>query len=201
MIPPSLRSRMNGLMFPQTGPCRFYTLVHGFDTSSAEAPYDVSNTSCAGSWAAGNIVMPAKAAAEWARGLYGPEYEVVPKELVQEMIPKENRFYGLATMNMSFISGVPGKYGEAVGHLGDTYGFTSIMAYFPALDVGFAVALNHEGMSQGGPSAVVCTTYNRLMDILLKKPLRNCSYVQSSYYFGKCVCKDELKVDDTAVLV
>ncbi len=38
-----------------------------------------------GSWAAGNVVMPSRATAEWARALYGLEHEVVPKELMQEI--------------------------------------------------------------------------------------------------------------------
>merc|ERR1712050_806839 len=77
VLPAVVKKRMSGLIFPKQGPCGQWTRVHGFDTGSVASPYDVSNTSCLGSWTAGNVVMPARSTAEWARALYGPAHEVV----------------------------------------------------------------------------------------------------------------------------
>ena len=59
---------------------------------------------------------------------------------------------GLATFNFD------GRYangtaGNAYGHLGDTYGFTSTISYFPEPNVALAVATNLEE-GQSGPSEV-----------------------------------------------
>ncbi|CAK0809724.1 unnamed protein product [Prorocentrum cordatum] len=119
------------------------------------------------------------------RALYGPGGEVVPEALVKEMLPATGEFYGLATMGLTgFVGTGIGDYGVAFGHLGDTYGFQSIIAYFPKLDVGLSVMTNHEDRLQRGPSALLCTAYNRALDLVLHQPLRNCSYVKEKYYRG-----------------
>ena len=175
----------------EAGSCRHFTRGHGYDQASKYAPYDVSNTSCLAGWTAGNVVMPSLAAAEWSRALWGTSYEVLPKEYVEAMTNFSNgSFYGLATMNMTFMNGLSflGEYGQAVGHLGDTYGFTSIVSYFPKLDVGMAIAINHESNDQPGPRALLCTAYNRALDIIQKRPFRNCKYVSRSYWQSGCNC-------------
>lgn len=191
VIPGVVKSRMPGLLFPKSGSCGRATHVHGYDQASKYAPYDVYNTSCLAGWTAGNVVMPSRAAAEWSRALWGPSYEVLNKYLVDQMTDfKNGSFYGLATMNMTFMIGLDflGEYGHAVGHLGDTYGFTSLVAYFPKLDVALAIAANHESYNQPGPRALLCTAYNRALDIMLKQRIRNCTYVSGSYWQSGCKC-------------
>ncbi|CAE8614579.1 unnamed protein product [Polarella glacialis] len=122
----------------------------------------------------------------------GPSGEVVPRDLVDEMVSFQNgSAYGLATMNMGRMSGLGflGDYGVAVGHLGDTYGYTSIVTYFPKIDVAIAIATNHEDNVQAGPRALLCTAYNRALDIMLGRALRNCSYVNGGYFMGGCKCE------------
>jgi CubicO group peptidase (beta-lactamase class C family) len=195
VIPSAVRKLMPGVKFAKSGSCSHFTRVHGYDQALKYAPYDVSNTSCLGGWTAGNIVMPSLAAAEWTRALWGTSYEILPNKYIQEMTRFANgSFYGLATMDMTFMNGLSflGPYGYAVGHLGDTYGFTSLISYFPKLDVGLAIATNHESEQQPGPRALLCTAYNRALDIMLRQPIRECSYVQGSYWESGCNCSSDL---------
>ena len=95
--------------------------------------------------------------------------------------------YGLATFGFS------GRYangtdGEAYGHLGDTYGFTSTITYFPQRNVAISVATNLE-QGQIMPSIVNCLSYNRLLDELNGRDApRACTYVSESYYNFGCRC-------------
>merc|ERR1711972_410859 len=117
--------------------------------------------------------MPALAAVEWTRALWGTSSEILPEDVAKQMVEFPNgSFYGLATMNMSYMTGLSflGEYGQAVGHLGDTYGFTSMVTYFPKLDVAFAIGTNHEDNLQAGPRALLCTAYNRALDVMLQQP-------------------------------
>ena len=59
--------------------------------------------------------------------------------------------YGFAAFNLSgMISGRPssGPYRTAYGHLGATYGYQSILAYYPGADVAISVASNIEQDTQ-----------------------------------------------------
>jgi len=198
VVPEGLSTRMVGLEFPKSGPCERATHVHGYDQASVYAPYDVSRISCLDGWTAGNAVMPALSAAEWTRALWGPDHEVVPRSLAQEMVHFPNgSFYGLATMDMTYMNGLSflGEYGQAVGHLGDTYGFNSIVTYFPKLDIGLAIATNHEDMMQQGPRALLCTAYNRALDVLLNQSIRHCTYIGGSYWQSGCKCDGALAAE------
>jgi len=64
--------------------------------------------------------------------------------------------YGLATFNLSHHTGVEGPKGIAYGHLGATYGYQSIVAYFPALDFSLAIGTNTETDYQSQPSDAMC---------------------------------------------
>lgn len=200
VVPPRLQRRMRNFTFAKSGPCSSYTRVHGFDATAAGQTRDISNVSCLGGWTAGNALLSAGAAAEWVRALYGPGGEVVPEALVREMLPAAGEFYGLATMGFTGFAGTSvGDYGVAFGHLGDTYGYQSIISYFPKLDMGLAIMTNHEDHLQRGPSALLCTAYNRALDVMLHQPLRNCSYVKERYYFGRCECEGPRRHVDLVV--
>jgi len=178
--------------FALKGPCRHYTQVHGYDSSQAVSSevVDWSDASCLAGWTGGNVLMSARAAANWTAALYrASAEEVLPRHQVQQMIPKEGAFYGLATFNLTGFNGASGANGASWGHLGDTYGYTSITAYYPNMDFALAVATNKEGHGQGGPAEMVCIVYNMVQDAITSTPYRNCVYSMGSYYRGECVCK------------
>ena len=95
--------------------------------------------------------------------------------------------YGLATFNLSHVTGQGGAYGAAVGHLGATYGFQSQLLYFPALELALAVATNLETDHQDQPKDVVCFAYNAVAGLLLQQDIR-CTWAPSSYYGSGCSC-------------
>jgi len=170
--------------------CDLTAPVHGYDRQSYAAmssggAFDVSAINCLGGWTAGNVVMDAQAAADWTYALFGPDAEVIPADFVKAMVNFTS--YGLATFNFD------GRYangtrGVSHGHLGDTYGFTSTVAYFPAVNVSIAVATNLEE-GQAMPSEVNCLAYNRLLDEIDGRSVpRQCQYATQSYYGGKCEC-------------
>lgn len=148
---------------------------------------DWSDASCLAGWTGGNVLMSARAAANWTAALYGSS-KVLPSKIVQQMIPADGQFYGLATFNLTGFNGQPGEYGKSWGHLGDTYGYTSIAAYYPAMGFSLAVATNKEGHGQGGPAEMTCIIYNMVEDALNSKPYRHCKFVTGGYYMGECKC-------------
>jgi hypothetical protein len=59
--------------------------------------------------------------------------------------------YGLATFNLTRRTGQHGAGGVAMGHLGATCGYQSVVAYNPAMDFSIAVATNIERDEQDQP--------------------------------------------------
>jgi len=105
----------------------------------------------------------------------------------------ETSFYGLASQNVGLM-GITGGSSQdptsvAYGHLGATYGYDSIFAYNPTLDVAISVASNIETGSQTQPSDAFCGVYNRVKDYLQGASPRTCTYSTAGYYGGKCKCK------------
>ena len=84
-------------------------------------------------------------------------------------------------------TGQTGKYGQAYGHLGATYGFQSQLVYFPALEFALAVATNIESNSQTQPKDTLCFAYNALAGLMLGKDI-DCRFGKSSYYGSGCNC-------------
>ena len=169
--------------------------VHGYDrqsyaTSEGKQPFDVSSINCLAGWTAGNVIMDAQAAADWTFALYGPDEEVIPASAVQQMVNASlNGSYGLALFNFD-KRWTNGTRATSYGHLGDTYGFTSIIAYFPSDKVGMAVATNLE-QGQTMPSETVCLAINRVLDDIDGRLVpRKCVYASSSYYGGACQCEE-----------
>ena len=100
-----------------------------------------------------------------------------------------NGSYGLALFNFD-KRWTNGTRATSYGHLGDTYGFTSIIAYFPSDKVGMAVATNLE-QGQSMPSETVCLAINRVLDDIDGRLVpRKCVYASSSYYGGACQCEE-----------
>ena len=128
---------------------------------------------------------------------WGDASAIVPRATRDLMVPNltssdfENSFYGLASQNVGLM-GIAGDDGDefsvAYGHLGATYGYDSIFAYNPKLDLGVAIATNIETPSQTQPSDAYCGVYNRVKNFLNAEPAQTCTYSTSSFYGGKCSC-------------
>jgi len=190
ILPPALRQRVRFASLDDQ--CNITSPVHGYDRQSYAAragPFDVSSINCLGGWTAGNVIMDAQAAADWSYALYGPESTVIPADAVQQMVNASvNGSYGLALFNFD-NRWANGTRGAAYGHLGDTYGYTSTIAYFPAEKVAMSVATNLE-MGQSMPSEVNCLAYNRILDAIDGRLVpRKCTYASQSYYGGRCECE------------
>lgn len=190
-LPPSLRGQ---LKFVMSGVPRDYTPVHGYDRTSYNVPLgqrnDHDNSDVAGvfsGWTASNIVASTPSIARLAWEIYGPPHSLAPKEYVDQMVPTISPIYGLATFNLSSFVGQKGRYGRAYGHLGATYGYQSVMAYFPELELSIAVATNIETDFQKQPAHTLCFAYNAAAGLLLDKKI-HCIYNQTSYYIGGCKC-------------
>merc|ERR1711862_1044451 len=91
-------------------------------------------------WTASDIVTSAAGVSNLTWEVYGPPASIVPKEFGQKMIPDDKSVYGLATFNLDRVTGQTGKYGKAYGHLGATYGYQSVTAYFPKLEFAITIA-------------------------------------------------------------
>jgi CubicO group peptidase (beta-lactamase class C family) len=174
--------------------CSVTAPVHGLDkqsyAASPDKPFDVSSINCLGGWTAGNVVMSAPTTADWTMALFSGE--VIPPAQVETMKPNATQHYGLALFNFAGRY-ANGTQGEAYGHLGDTYGFTSTATWFPAAASGvdgglaLAVATNLEE-GQSAPSEVNCLAYNRILDEQQGRAPRTCVYESHSYYGGGCQC-------------
>jgi hypothetical protein len=92
--------------------------------------------------------------------------------------------YGLATFDMS-------QYGyptAAYGHLGATYGYQSLIIYYPDLKAGISVASNLETDLQAQPSDVLCFAYSAIKSLLDGTPAEQCIFEQTSYTSSSCKC-------------
>lgn len=128
-------------------------------------------------WTGSNMVASPSAIAEIVWSIYGPEPTILPKEYADMMsqFPKKTwgpAWYGLATFPLNSSTCQPaGPYSEAYGHYGDTYGYTSILIYFPALEFSMALATNDEytppslfGDTPGNP--LICEAYAYMLEAM-----------------------------------
>ena len=139
-------------------------------------------------WTASDLVGTASDVADLAWEIYGPQPTVLPKKYADLMASTAlSRDYGLATFNLQRDSGHSGKYGDAYGHLGATYGFQSQLVYFPALEMVLTVATNIETNTQTQPKDALCFSYNAVAGLLLDVEIR-CNFTRSSYYGSGCKC-------------
>ena len=88
-----------------------------------------------------------------------------------------------------------GPYGRAYGHLGATYGYDSIVIYFPAADVSLAVGTTIETDEQSAPSDAVCLAYHAVLAALTNSTEPTCVYRKSGYWGGVCDCGNNWACD------
>ena len=208
-IPESL-SRMiaKDMGWAATGSPKSHGVVPGFDRTDYNGqnpkknPAGVSvwdvNGVFAG-WSAADFVGTPYAVATLGYALWGKPSTLVPEAYRQLMVPNvtshdfRDSFYGLASQNVGLmgITGPPmkDKYHVAYGHLGATYGYDSIFAYNPALDLAIAIGTNIETATQTQPADAFCRVYNRVKNHLLKEDVQTCTYVVKGYYGGQCECQ------------
>ena len=98
-------------------------------------------------------------------------------------------FYGYATFNLTRRTGRGMPAGEAVGHLGATYGYQSIVAHFPVYNFTLAIATNIETDHQAQPAAALCYAFNGVAALLGGPSAAGCTFVDGGYYSGGCTCK------------
>uniref|UniRef100_A0A7S0EMW5 Beta-lactamase-related domain-containing protein n=1 Tax=Phaeocystis antarctica TaxID=33657 RepID=A0A7S0EMW5_9EUKA len=204
-LPAARRALYRQLTFAVHGAPANQTNVHGYDRTSynggdpaARPGRDVWKVSGVyGGWTASDVTASVADIARFGYDLYGTR----PPQLLSAasraiMVPPEVpqgslRFpYGFAAFNLSgMISGRPsdGPYRTAYGHLGATYGYQSILAYYPGADVAISVASNIEQDTQVQPSDTLCSAYNAVLPVLTPAAEEQCAFA-STGYFGGCAC-------------
>jgi len=210
-LPPARRQLYHAVKLAVHGPPSQWTSVKGYDRTSynghnasslpGTSVYDVKGVY--GGWTASDITASVGDVARLAYDIFGATGpRVLKPSSVQTMVPRNigRSFpYGFATFNLSRSWGVSaggGKdYNEAYGHLGATYGYQSIVIYFPAADLALSVASNIETDNQVQPSDAACVAYNTALAWLQHKPQPTCRFVQSGYYGGECDCGNNYACD------
>jgi CubicO group peptidase (beta-lactamase class C family) len=197
-LPAARRDLYKAMEFAVHGAPSGWTSVHGFDrtsyngqNASARPGKDVWNVKGVyGGWTASDITASVADTARLGYDIFGQKgARLLQPSSVQTMIPTGG-FYGFATFNLSHGWGQPSgsPYNTAYGHLGATYGYQSIVAYFPALDVSISVASNIETDEQAQPSDTLCIAYNAVLASLTNTSEPKCEFVQKGYYGGECKC-------------
>eukprot|EP00301_Raphidiophrys_heterophryoidea_P027517 c9693_g1_i1.p1 GENE.c9693_g1_i1~~c9693_g1_i1.p1 ORF type:complete len:486 (-),score=125.91 c9693_g1_i1:119-1504(-) len=190
-IPSSLAPLYHDVEFVRHGSPSTVSRIQGLDRTNynnRSTPMNVFDVHGVFSgWTASNFVGSPLDAARFIFDVYGPEHKIISEAATNEMIPT-TPFYGLATFNLSYVTGDSGIYGTAYGHLGATYGYDSIVAFFPGLNFSIAVGTNIETDAQAQPADAMCGVYNRIKNALLGEPVQTCAFVSKSYYGASCNC-------------
>ena len=141
-------------------------------------------------WTASDLIASVADIARLGYDLFGTNSStpLLSVASVTTMIPTTG-WYGFATFNLTIhgLTGHASAYGRSYGHLGATYGYDSILAYFPALDLSIAVASSLETDSQAQPSDVICSVYNTILAHVLNVSAPTCTFV-ATYHRGTCRC-------------
>jgi CubicO group peptidase (beta-lactamase class C family) len=211
-LPPGRRAQYADLRFSDGRSPAAEGAVTGYDrtdyngaNASARPGFDVSAVpGVFGGWTASNLVGSPAVVARLAYDIFGSKGpRVLPTAQVAEMVPREppagrghsGSFYGLATFNLT-IMGVTGQsalspFARAYGHLGATYGYDSIVSYFPGIDAAIAVASNIETDSQDQPSDAMCFAYNAVLAAMRGVPEPPCTFGKRSFYGSSCQCGND----------
>jgi len=183
----------NQISYAKHGTPEANGVVHGYDRTKYNmfngTLNNHDNFEVAGvfsGWSASDVVATTSAVAELTWDIHAA-HKVAPKEYADMMIPKEGRIYGMAAHNIASYIGQTGEYGVAYGHLGATYGYQSVTAYFPKLDFVLTVASNIETDSQTQPALALCFAYNEIAGMMLGQEIV-CKRSQGDYFGNVCTC-------------
>ncbi|CAJ1353202.1 unnamed protein product, partial [Effrenium voratum] len=188
------------IRFANSGAPKDVGAVPGYDRTSYNRPQGDQNNhnnwavdGVFAGWTASNVVATAQQIADLSWELWGPSASIAPKDLVEEMIPKPLHVYGLGAFNIGlFSSGQKGALGKGYGHLGATYGYQSIVGFFPAQNISLAVATNIETDKQVQTPDTMCFAYNAVAGVLMNKTFE-CTFEVVGYYGGRCTCTEKPK--------
>jgi CubicO group peptidase (beta-lactamase class C family) len=198
-LPPAARAAYAAVRFGVHGAPAALTPVRGFDrtdynghNASARPGTEVSRVAGVyAGWTASDLTAPVADTARLAYQIFGAAGpRLLSPPSVATMIPRGESMYGFATFNLSWGWGpsAGSPYYEAYGHLGATYGYQSIVAYFPGADVAVSAASNIEVDSQAQPSEALCLAYNAILAALTNTTEPACTFTAGSYYGGLCDC-------------
>ena len=195
-LPTSILNELDSVVYYRTGAPSNRTEIVGYDRTSynGQSPtalpgIDVSNVhGVFGGWTASDYTSNTIDAAKLAYHIYSTKtQELLTTEHQKLMIPT-NGIYGFATFDLSYQNGYSKtKYGESYGHIGATYGYDSMLAYYPALDVTIAIGTNMENDDQTHPSDTLCVLYGAVYNHLTSST-DVCTYTMKGYYGGECKC-------------
>lgn len=150
-FPDVVRKELSHTRFAVTGNPAHFTELNGYDITSyngntKNTPKDVWNvTGVFSGWTASDITAPVGDIATLNYEIYGPLERVVSRATQEEMYLTSNLTgYGLATFNLTSHTGLSGVDGIAMGHLGATYGYQSIVAFFPGRNFSLSIGSNIE---------------------------------------------------------
>jgi len=189
------------IRFANKGTPKDIGAVPGYDrTSYNRQPGNLSNHNnwqvdgVFAGWTASNVVATSAQIADLAWEIWGPPSSVAPKELTDQMIPQRMHIYGLGAFNVGlFSAGQSGKLGVGYGHLGATYGYQSIVGFFPELNISIALATNIETDKQVQTPDALCFSYNAVAGLILNKTF-HCTFKTMGYYGGQCKCSEQVQV-------
>jgi len=179
-LPSHLREEFD--FVTKSSPPQVFTEVHGYDrTGYNVAASDVQNhdnvatVGVFSGWTASNMVASPSAVADLTWEIYREHY-MAPQEYVAMMTEGSKlKKYGLATQINRNIMGQQGRYGESYGHFGATYGYQSIIQYFPELDFVITIASNIEVEYEPQIKDSICFAYNEVAALLLGRDEMTCS--------------------------
>merc|ERR1712146_806147 len=122
----------------------------------------------------------------WA--VYGPQPSIAPMEYAK-LMHNTGHGYGVATFNLNSRTGQPNttKYGIAYGHLGATYGYQSIMAHMPGLEITLVISTNMETQEQVQPADTFCFAYGATLGLYVGREL-TCKFKNTGNFSGGCTC-------------
>ena len=178
----------SGIQFAVTGPPSRYTPVRGYDTThynNNTKAIDVADVAGVyGGWTASDFTTDALNAAALVQDVYGPEYKLISKGLVDQMYGSSGYTgYGLSTFNLTRLT--PNDI--AYGHLGATYGYQSIVVYIPSVDLSISIGTNIERDYQDQPQDIFCSVYNTVKAMILGQKKPTCTF-KPGYYDAGCKC-------------
>lgn len=194
LLPEYLQGKIR---FANSGSPKEAGTVPGYDrTSYNRAPGNLSNHNnwevdgVFAGWTASNVVASSEQIADLSWEIW-QAHSVAPKEWVDQMIPGTMRIYGLGAFNVGlFAGGQRGPLGKGYGHLGATYGYQSIVGFFPELNVSVAIATNIETDKQVQTPDSLCFSYHVAAGLLTNKTYQ-CTFATQGYYGGRCSCVEK----------
>jgi CubicO group peptidase (beta-lactamase class C family) len=196
-MPADVKAKLPSVKYVRSGAPSSVSRLSGYDRTSyngqvpANLPgIDVKDVhGVFGGWSASDYTSTVGDAAALAYEVYGPKQRIINATYQSVMVPECQDFciYGFATFNLTQELGQKGAEGVAYGHLGATYGYQTVLAYMPALDVSIAIGSNLENDDQTHPSDTLCVLYTAVKNRLTGST-DNCVFKAGGYFSGGCKC-------------